>query len=530
MKQHLLKCAALLLALCMMVTVVVGCGGTADIGDEGTKKSTTTTTRASGDPDDEDETTTTQEEQDKTKTQNQSQTKTTNKTVNQNVSGLPADLKGAKIAIAGMDNCYFALDKNDNAWNKRIVEELAAIEKSLNCKFNLKKYDSAGLTEQCIKADKAGTKFCDVLVTTLWQQKSLMMAKALTNLNEVKGLDLTKSYWDQNARTEMELYGKNFIGFTTLDGTSANANLIYFNKTLAKQAFDKLGGSYKVANPTAAGDKLYKMVDEGTWTFDEMQKISQAAQADLTGDGKMDDRTAKDQYGFAGVDIRGGVSYSIFKAKGGYFTKKSSNGDITYALGDSINVTALRTVQTWLLKDTSVYNADKYGNNHQISLDAFVEGRVLFLGSSYANAVNLTSMKDNWGVLPYPKADTRSEYVAVINWNTQGFSIPRKVKGTDLQNAAAVIDGIARQFHEIRQEKDGYLAARVYRDKQTPEMMKLIEKTASIDFVQFGDLGSGGLSSIHYLFDSVSNDPAQRVKSVRDEAVAALNNFLKAVK
>lgn len=526
MKQHLLKCAALLLALCMMVTLAVGCGGNPDT-DPADNKTTTTTTKASGDSnDDKDETTTTAKDGDKTN--NQSQTKTTRKTKSNSEGGLPTNLNGATIKVAGMDSCYFAMDKNDNAWNKRIVEELDAVKKSLNCKFKLSKYDSAALTEQCIKADKAGTKFCDILVTTLWQQKSLMAARALTNLNEVDGFDLTKEYWDQAARKEMELYGKNFIGFTTLDGTAANANVVYFNKTLAKQAFDKLG--QKVASPEAAGEKLYKMVEDGTWTFDEMQKLSQKAAADLTGDGKMDDKTAKDQYGFTGVDIRGGVSYSIFKAKGGYFTKTSSNGDVTYALGDTINITALKTMQTWLLKDTSVFNSDKYGNNHEIGHEAFSAGRVLFLGWSADAATNFTTMKDDWGILPYPKADTKSDYVGVISWNTQGFSIPRKVKGDDLQNAAAVIDGIARQFHEIRQEKDKYLSSRVYRDDKTLKMLELAEDTASIDLVQFCDMGSGGLSTIHYLFDKVSNDPAQRVKSVRDEAVSALNAFLKAVK
>ncbi len=528
MKQHLLKCAALVLALCMMVTMAAGCGGTTDTDTPKDKKTTTTTAVDNNLPEDEDSQQTTKPNQSDNKTNNKTNNKTTKKTESTNVDGTKVNLNGATIKVAGMATCYFALDKNDNAWNKRIREELAAVEKSLNCKFKLTKYDSTKLTEQCLKSDKAGTKFCDVLTTTLWQQKSLMAGKALADLNKVKGVDLTKEYWDQAARKEMQLYGKNFIGFTTLDGTSANANVVFFNKRLAQQALDKIG--IKTKNTTEAGNKLYDMVRNNTWTFDQMQKISAKAARDLTGDGKMDDRTAKDQYGFAGVDIRGGVSYSIFKAKGGYFTKTSSNGDVTYALNDAVNITALKTMQTWLLKDSSVFNADKYGNNHEISAEAFAAGRVLFLGWSADSAVEFTTMKDDWGILPYPKADTKSDYVAVISWNTQGFSIPRKVKGNDLTNAALVIDGIAKQFHNIREEKDKYMQARVFRDQDTLKMLELAEKTASIDLVQFCDMGSGGLSSIHYLFDKVSNDPAQRVNSVRDEAVTALNNFLKNVK
>lgn len=521
MKQHVLKCITLFMALCMMVAFVAGCGGeqTTDPNDAA-EKTTTTTTKAAGNKEDEDDKTTTTAGSDKTqnntKSTNNKKTTTTTKDDGEGGPPLPTDLKGATIKIAGMDNCYFALDASDNEWNRQIRNQLTAISKSLNCKFSLSKYDSESLTRQCITADRAGSKFADLMMTTLWQQSDLISSKALMDLNSIEGLDLTKSYWDQNSRKETELYGKNFIAYTTLDGTAANANVIFFNKTLAKQA-----GTSDTA--------LYKMVKDGTWTFDQMRGLSAKALKDLDGRG-IDYNNGTDQYGFTGVDIRGGVSYSIFKAQGGYFTKKSSNGDITYALGDAKNISALRQMQTWLLRDTSVFNSDKGGNDHEIGYEMFQDGRVLFLGWSADSATNFIEMEDDWGILPYPKADRNSDYVSVISWNTQGFCVPRKVTGQSLQNAAAVMDAIARQFDTIRANKETYMQSRVYRDTQTQEMLDIAAAGASIDFCQFGDLGSGGLSTIHYLFDNVSNDPATRVNSVKEEATSHLNTFLKAVK
>lgn len=432
------------------------------------------------------------------------------------------------ITVACMSTGYFNLDASASSWNARIRKELKAVENEINCPFKTTTYDSAALVEQCIKANLSGTKFADIMVGTVWQQKHLLMANALLDLNDIKYLDLTKPYWDQSARQSMEIYGKNFMGITTLDGVAANANVIYFNKVLAKSALQKLG--YEVASPEDAGKILYKMVDDGKWTFDQMQKLSQKASADLTGDGKIDEKTAKDQYGFAGVDVRGSVSYSIFKSKGGYFTKKDSKGNITFALDDDASITALKTLQTWFLKDTSVYNSDKYGNSHTISADAFIDGRVLFLGWTADAAAKFTEMKQDWGILPYPKADQSASYNGAVSWNTQGFSIPRRVKGDDLVRAADALDTIAKRFQTIRNEQNAYLSGTVYRDADSARMMQVIEKSSAIDLVQFADLGSGGLSSIHYLFDKVSNDPTQRVKSVRDEAVKALNDFLTAVK
>ena len=93
------------------------------------------------------------------------------------------------------------------------------------------------------------------------------------------------------------------------------------------------------------------------------------------------------------------------------------------------------------------------------------------------------------------------------------------------------MDAIAKQFDTIRSNKEAYMQKRVYRDRaKTQEMLDIAEKSASIDFCQFGDLGAGGLSTIHYLFDNVSNDPKTRVQSVKEGAISALNTFLKAVK
>ena len=519
MKQFVLKYASLAMALCMMVTFAAGCGG--DPTDPDDPKKTTTTASRSGDEnsdsseDDSSKTnnksTTTKADKDRTRTGN----KTTTTTKGGEEQGIITDLKGATITVAGLDNCYFALNASKNEWNRQIRNQLTAIEKSLNCKFKLVKYKTTDdLATNCVKAHRAKTKFSDIMVAPLHLQKKLVAGKSIQNLNAVKGLDLSKSYWDQNARKEMKMYGKNFAAFTTLDGTAANANVIYFNKVLAKQ----IGTS---------DTELYKMVKNGTWTFSAMQNLSSKARKDIDGKAGYGDN---DQYGFGGVDLRGGVSYSIFKAQGGYFTKTSGTGDITFALDEAKNIKALRGMQSWLLKDNSVYNPDKKENDWSKTQKAFTEGRLLFMGWSADAATNFTEMKNDWGVLPYPMAEKGGKYISVISWNTQGFSIPSQVKKGDLVNAASVLDAIARQFDKIKDNKRAYNKSRVYRDSQTQEMLDIAAAGASIDFCQFGELGEGGLTCIHYLFNSISNDPATVVKSRKENAVSALNTFLKAVK
>lgn len=428
----------------------------------------------------------------------------------------PSPPRLGTIRVAGLDNCYFALNASKNEWNRQIREQLASIEQRLNGKFQLTIYKSTDdLADGCIKAHKAGIKFADIMVAPLHLQKKLTAAKALRDLNQVEGLDLTKSYWDQNARRDMRLYGKNFAALTTLDGTAANANVLYFNKVLAKQV-------------DSSDTELYKMVKNGTWTFDAMRRLSAKALKDIDGKSGFGDN---DQYGFGGMDMRSSVSLSIFKAQGGYFTSPTKDGGVVYTLDNASNITALRGMQSWLLKDKSVYYQYKKEDDWSKTPKAFTEGRLLFMGWSADAAENFNTMKNDWGILPYPMAEKGGKYVSTMSWNTPCFSIPSQVKKDDLADAATALDAIARQFDKIKDSKRAYNTRRVFRDgTKSQEMLDIAGANATIDFCQFGELGEGGLTLIHYLYNSIGNDPKTVVVSRKENAAAALNTYLKMVR
>lgn len=447
-------------------------------------------------------------------TQDQTKASTKIRTTTKITEPPPPPKWGVTINVAGLDDCYFSLNAANNEWNRQIRNQLSEIEERLNCKFKLNKYKTADdLSSNCIKAHNAKTKFADIMVAPLHLQKKLVAGKAIQNLNAIKGLDLTKSYWDQNARRDMQIYGKNFAAFTTLDGPSVNPNVIYFNKVLAQQ----IGSS---------DEELYKMVRDGKWTFSTMQQLSSKARKDIDGKPGYGDN---DQYGFGGVNLRGDVSYSIFKAQGGYFTTLDK-GNVVFVLDMASNIRALRGMQSWLLKDNSVYNPDKQDTDGSKTLKAFSEGRLLFMGESASAAENYRDMKNDWGILPYPAAEKGDPYISTVDWTAPCFSVPSQVKGDYLARAATVLDAIARQFDKIKDDKRAYNKSRIYRDSQTQEMLDIAGRGASIDFCQYGDLGEGGLTCIHYLFNSISNDPAIVVKSRKENAVASLNAFLKTVR
>lgn len=420
------------------------------------------------------------------------------------------------IKVAGLGDCYFDFYASKNEWDRQIRNQLELIEKGMNGKFELAKYKTTDdLADTCIKAHKARTKFADIMVAPLHLQKKLTASKAIQDLNQINGLDLTQSYWDQNARRDMQLYGKNFAALTTLDGTAANANVIYFNKVLAKQ----IGSS---------DADLYKMVKDGTWTFKAMQNLSSKALNDIDGNPGYSDN---DQFGFGGANLRGSVTYSIFKAQGGSFTSPTKDGGVVFALDMDSNIRALRGMQSWLLKDKSVYHPDKKETDWSRTQKAFTEGRLLFMGWTVDAAENFKNMINDWGILPYPMAEKGGKYVSAFDWDTPCFSVPSQVKKDDLYEAGQALTAIARSFDKIKDLKRAYNTNRVYRDgAKSQEMVDIAGAGATIDFCQFGELGEGGLTTFYYLMNSIDNDPAAMVKARKEKAVLALNNYLKTIK
>ena len=421
------------------------------------------------------------------------------------------------IMVAGTKNGWFGLDASVSDWNRQVCEQLSEIEKELGCTFQLKEYAPDQLAESCIKAGQAGTRIADIINADVFSQTKMARAGILWDLNAVQTIFSNKSYWIYRMGNHVTM-----AVFPVLYGVGGDAQVIYFNKALAKQA-------------GTSDEALYQMVTDGSWTFSQMQALSQKALKDLDGNG-IGYNNGTDQFGFTGLDFYH-IGFSVFKNQGGYFTKFDNRGNITYRLGDAKNISALRTMQTWLLKDKSVFNSAKSSDGNSIVQNMVSDGRVLFVGGSLSDIDWFASRKQSWGILPYPKADKNSSYCTPILWEDEmeegvgGFSIPNTVYGSRLDDAAEAVETIGARFYQIRQI--GVYSPWRYTsdDARTDKMLEIIQSAVHMDDtdlmvdLEYG-LGEGGMPTIRYLMNDVSNDPATRVNAVKEDAVAHLDGYL----
>jgi len=110
----------------------------------------------------------------------------------------------------------------------------------------------------------------------------LVSENYLTDYNNVPGVKIEESYWNQEFMDNISINGHKFLGFN--DFNILYTYIVSYNKDM----MDKYS--------SALDESLYSMVDNYRWTLDKMISIANLAYIDTTNDGK----TADDQFGITG--------------------------------------------------------------------------------------------------------------------------------------------------------------------------------------------------------------------------------------
>lgn len=166
-----------------------------------------------------------------------------------------------------------------------------------------------------------------------------------------------------------------------------------------------------------------------------------------------------------------------------------------------------------------MFNSDKGTNSRNDAVDMFKDGRALFLAWTLGNRDKLSGTKGEWGMVPYPKADKNASYVGTrIDWPLPrtvdgGWSIPAGITGKRLEKAKALVNAMGAQLKTVSVTNS---------DTDLP-MADVVRRSLSVTDTDswvdvYRDMGSGGMTTLYYLFDNISNKPAARVKQVQDEA------------
>ncbi len=207
-------------------------------------------------------------------------------------------------------------------------------------------------------------------------------------------IDLTAEKWNQGDIQFMTKGGKCYGVYV---GASEPRQCLYFNKRVLGEA----GIDWNT---------IYDMQLEGTWTWEEFEKMLKTLTRDTDNDGVID------IWGFTGSmdDCYVCATFS----NGGSFFDFNENGELCPTMGSDQTLEALAWAKS--LYENYFYQQPE-GGNWDYYKEAFKQGNIGFYmyqcyGGFNDNA-EMADMADEWGCVAFPAKSAGSAYVTVISDN-----------------------------------------------------------------------------------------------------------------
>ena len=391
------------------------------------------------------------------------------------------------------------------------------VETEYNCTVDgvLDKTGTIGQTVQNMVT--SGTYDYDIVFTSPSALVAMVQSGTLTDLNAVKTLHLSNSWWDQNAVKQLSIANKLYFvngDINTFDDLGTFC--VIFNKTLK----EKLN----------IEEDFYQTALEGNWTLDHFMEICKGVTIETNGDGVLDEL---DQWAF------GTETYNVFVQVlgGGLHLIDKDENDMPYIAFESNpqqHYSALDTIISFY-KSADVMVADDGSHTKYPGVEvfeetvnkAFREGRELFYMGGLFNLAAFRDMEDDIGVLPIPKtfAGQDTYYHTITPYGTSFLAIPKNLP--DVEDLGLVIEALAMKSKELLTPAfyDTQLKYRDLRDNESGEMLDLIFATRSFDHGPIYNW-SGMLG----IFRSLDTNYASRFESSMSSIRAALDDTVALIK
>ena len=375
---------------------------------------------------------------------------------------------------------------NGDIINDAIYHRITATEETLGITIESNIYKSNNTIMNMVMA---GDYIADCIILEGLEFASVLPKNLLRDLNEISTLDLTASWWDQNAVTSLSLGGKLYgaVGDISPMGLLA-ANCVYVNRAMLT---------------TAGLEDPAEYVKAGTWTYDVMEQMGRVVAHDVNGDGKM---TEVDIFGLDSEPI----GYVAVGSCGVKYTAKDENDLPVLALDQERAIAAIeKLVPLFRNKEITLYSQDFTSSGFKnifrdLIVQKFIEDEVLFVNNWLCVALELREMESDFGLLPPPKYDEEQESYMVYNspsWTTY-TAIPKTVKDADLNFIGDVMNALGYYGHEHIYTAliDTAITYKSLRDEGNREMMELIYENRIFDLADIYDFG--GISSMMNSFVS----------------------------
>lgn len=403
--------------------------------------------------------------------------------------GIPAEITAGGdtfdifLGYGSFDSDFIVEEETGETIPDLIFARNTEVEKRFDTKLQFRKGDSSNNTASATIRSliQGGDDTYEVFVNVQHKGIPLIYEDLFVDWNEyMPYANLEKPWWYQTVGRDLNFGDKIFVtagsyNFHCLKSCGALA----FNKTL----MDEIGLEYP-----------YEMVHDGTWTIDKLIEYNKVSQKDLNGDGVID--YENDRLGFAGWKYE--TIPALFVGMGGEPVKKDDN---------NLPVLNINNERTFSIMDKLLEvfaggsGAWSNGTEYGIDKKMFTESRLLFKNISLNGAVDLRSLEDDFGIVPYPKLNEEQEkyYSRIVNFSSLTY-IPVTNAKLDLTSAILEYMAYISDRDLVPAFYDVILTVRTTRDTESEDMIDIIRENA-----RFMDENYLKSSTIYGLVESGQN-------------------------
>ncbi|MBQ2730007.1 MAG: hypothetical protein IJF69_04460 [Clostridia bacterium] len=316
---------------------------------------------------------------------------------------------------------------------------------------------------------------------------------SFTDIGDLEGIDLTKSYWAPSALDDLTVNGKLYIASCDISMNRVNwADVIFCNNT--------------VLNDLASENTPESLCIDGKWTYDKyLQLITDAKGLEDT----------------AGLVSKSPGGATLAHGADLYYTKKDTDSITLTIYSDKMQVIMDKAYK--LYSDTDAVITDKSVSSKkplsdgtkddpwELALQVFCDNKALFCSASANYAPYIKESGVDYTVLPVPKYDEKQDhYNATVTPLASMIAVLPEVRG-DRKTASHERTGTVLEYLAFKSEEilyPCYSKNILYSDdngntRKTDEELLLIIKNSTR--YEFSDLF--GISEIPVLVDAMFMRP-----------------------
>ncbi len=314
----------------------------------------------------------------------------------------------------------YAEAESEDALNAAVYQRNSLVEEKYNISFvsnkDINLYNSL----------KSQEDICDAAIYGPYQVKDCMAEGLLVNLNEYDDIfNFDQPWWMGSISKEISFGDRLYIMAGDANVRALwSVNAMCYNKQLAAEYCE--------------APDFYGMVDGGSWTYEEMNRLAKMVGGEVNGDNILDEN---DRYGHVGNNF---ASIAFFYGCGCRFVTKDEDGEIVKNFGDEKQIEVLTSLVELINDKTMYFNGEPYNKvveNGRVNVprQIFAQGRALFITELIAVGSFMRTIEQDYGILPVPKYDeAQDDYISYLHGNASYMSIPITV--TNIERSARILE------------------------------------------------------------------------------------------